>query len=283
MVIESILNPLKAEKNPWEMFFIGFLYSTVGILLSIWIFKDQPSLIMVFLTVMACVPIVYNTLKLEEKKDTLPKKQKHLLLEHSRAIIFLMFLFVGVVASCSTWYVFLPKEKTSILFDKQIATIEAVNSKITGHSVQKINIFSKIFFNNMAVLAFAILFSLIYGAGAIFILTWNATVISAAIGNTIKSKIAAYAASVGLINISHYFSAVSIGVLRYVFHGVPEILGYFYGGLAGGIISVAIIRHHYTSKNFSIIIMDASELILIAVCFIFVGALIETFITPLLF
>ena len=69
MVLESLLNPLSAEKRPWEMFFIGFAYSSVAILLSLWIFRDQTSLIMVFLTVMASLPIVYNTMKLEEGKD----------------------------------------------------------------------------------------------------------------------------------------------------------------------------------------------------------------------
>ena len=70
MVLESLINPFKAERKPWEMFFIGFLYSSVGIALSLWIFKDQASLIMVFLTVMACIPVVYNTIKYEEKKDS---------------------------------------------------------------------------------------------------------------------------------------------------------------------------------------------------------------------
>ena len=37
-------------------------------------------------------------------------------------------------------------------------------------------------------MAFCLLFSLIYGSGAIFILTWNASVLGTAIGNYIKSK-----------------------------------------------------------------------------------------------
>ena len=92
MVLESLLNPLKAERKPWEMFFIGFLYSSIAILLSLWIFRDQASLVMVFFTVMACVPIVYNTMKLEESKDLVISKEKVLLKEHNKAIIFLMFL-----------------------------------------------------------------------------------------------------------------------------------------------------------------------------------------------
>ena len=108
MVLESLLNPLKAEKRPWEMFFIGFFYSSVAILLSLWIFRDQASLIMVFLTVMACLPIVYNTMKFEESKDLVIKKETALLREHNKAIIFLAFLFFGITLSFVTWYIFLP-------------------------------------------------------------------------------------------------------------------------------------------------------------------------------
>ena len=35
----------------------------------------------------------------------------------------------------------------------------------------------------------------------------------------------------------------AIGMTRYMTHGIFEILAYFIGGLAGGLISVAIIRH----------------------------------------
>lgn len=283
MVLESLLNPLKAEKKPWEMFFIGILYSSVGIALSMWIFREQASLIMVFLTVMACVPIVYNTIKLEENKDMGTNKEKILLKEHNKAIAFLMFLFLGIMVSCALWYAFLPHDKFAVVFDKQITTIEAVNGQVTGHAIQKFNTFTRIFFNNMKVLAFAILFSFVYGAGAIFILTWNATVIGAAMGNFIRAKIASCASLFGFAKIGVYFQAISLSVLRYSTHGIPEIMAYFYGGLAGGIISVAIIKHHYTSKKFSTILFDVSELLIIGISFLLIAALIEVFITPMFF
>lgn len=132
-------------------------------------------------------------------------------------------------------------------------------------------------------LSFAILFAFIYGAGAIFILTWNATVIGAAIGNFMRSNFSNFAASVGLVKVGSYFQVVSIGLLRYSIHGVPEIVAYFYGGLAGGIVSVAIIRHHYHSEKFSNILFDASELLIISIAFLLVAAFLEVFITPLLF
>ncbi len=283
MVLESLMNPFKAERKPWEMFFIGFLYSSVGIILSLWIFKDQASLIMVFLTVMACIPVIYNTIKLEEKKDMIIDKESTLLKEHNKAIVFLMFLFIGITLSCVVWYVFLPITTTNILFDKQTQTIQSINNLVSGSTSQQFPVFFKILFNNIKVLSFAILFAFIYGAGAIFILTWNATVIGAAIGNFMRSNFSNFAASVGLVKVGSYFQVVSIGLLRYSIHGVPEIVAYFYGGLAGGIVSVAIIRHHYHSEKFSNILFDASELLIISIAFLLVAAFLEVFITPLLF
>jgi uncharacterized membrane protein SpoIIM required for sporulation len=66
-------------------------------------------------------------------------------------------------------------------------------------------------------------------------------------------------------------------------HGIPEIIAYFYGGLAGGIISVAIIKKHYKDEKFFHIIFDISELLVISIMFLLIAAFIEVYITPLLF
>lgn len=283
MVLEYLLNPLSAEKKPWEMFFIGLLYSSVAIILSLWIFKDQASLIMVFLTVMACIPLVYNTMKLEESKDLVISKERVLLKEHNKAIVFLMFLFFGITVSFVMWYVLLPPETLSMAFEKQTATIQSINNQVSGNTYQEFSTFSRILLNNIKVLAFAILFAFVYGAGAIFILTWNASVIGAAIGNFIRSNLSQYAGLFGFDKFANYFNVVSIGLLRYVLHGIPEIIAYFYGGLAGGIISMAIIRKHYKNEHFSHILFDVSELLVISMAFLLVAAFIEVYITPILF
>ena len=60
-------------------------------------------------------------------------------------------------------------------------------------------------------------------------------------------------------------------------------LAYFYGGLAGGIISVAVIKKHYKDEKFSHILFDVSELLIISLAFLLVAAFIEVYVTPLLF
>lgn len=283
MVVESLLLPLKAEKKPWQMFFLGFLYTSIGIFLSLWIFKDQASLIMVFMITMAALPIFYNTMKLEESKDMLIDKETALLREHNKAIVFFMYLFIGITIACAVWYVALPTQTINQLFDKQIGTIQAINNQVSGNVINNLSVFWKIFSNNLKVLAFSVLFALIYGAGAIFILAWNATVIGAAMGNFIRTNISGYTSSLGMLEAGNYFHVVSLGLLKYSIHGIPEIAAYFYGGLAGGILSVALIRKHFKTEKFSAVLLDFSELVMIAVGFLIAAAFLEVYVTPTLF
>lgn len=286
MVLESLLWPLKAEKKPWEMLFIGLVYSTVAIFLSLWIFDKQASFAMVFFIVLASIPVFYSTFKFEEQKDLQMDTEKKLIHEHNRAIFALCFWFLGITISGVVWYVFLPSQTVSFVFNQQISTIAQINNNVsagvTGLAVGS-DVLFKILFNNLKVLIFCVLFSFIYGAGAIFILSWNASVISAAIGNFIRSNFAAIVAATGVSKITTIFMTVSTGFLKYAIHGIPEVLAYFYGGIAGGIISVAIIRNHFSSEKSSALLLDIGELLLISLGFLVVGAIFEVYITPNLF
>jgi len=284
MVLESLITSRLAEKKPWELFFIGVFYSTIAMFLSLWIFQEQASLVMVFLTVLACVPLIYSTMKLEEKKEKPGDSEVNDLKQHWRAIRFLIVLFLGFLVSFAVWYVFLPPDLVDNLFSTQTTTINAINTKMQGTPttssitafISNGAVFAKIFSNNIKVLFFCIFFSFFYGAGVIFILTWNASVISAAVGNFIRQNLSS---TFGL----SYFAVFSVGFMRYMTHGIFEILAYFIGGVAGGIISVAVIRHEFRSKKFRHIVFDSFDMIVLAVFTLFVAAVIEVFVTPILF
>lgn len=283
MVLEALISPVTAEKHPWELFFIGILYSTIALFISVHIFESMAGLIAVFLTVMACIPLMYSTIVHEEAKDMLPLPERSLLLEHSKAILFLIFLFMGVVAGMTAWYVFLPEAKATALFSIQVDTIRNINSNSIVGAIPTTALLHKIFFNNVKVMVFCILFAFFYGAGSIFILMWNASVISVAVGTFIRNHLAEYAQAVGLPNVAVYFKAVSLSLLRYFIHGIPEIAAYFIAGLAGGIIGVAVIKHDIRSETFEKIMLDVSDLLLIAVAVLFVAGLIEVYVTPVMF
>jgi uncharacterized membrane protein SpoIIM required for sporulation len=283
MVLESILNPLQAEKKPWEMFFVGILYSSIAILLGMMIFGQDASLVIVFLTVLACSPIIYGAIKLEENKDMVISQETKLLKEHWKALSFFMFLFLGIVISLSLWYLFLPQDSVDSVFEVQTRTITQINSKVTGSFIDSLSVFTEILFNNTKVLIFCLLFSFLYGVGAIFILVWNASVLGTAIGNFARTNIASIINTTGNASLANYFGIISLGVLRYSIHGIPEILSYFIAGLAGGIISVAVIRHDFRSEKFFMVLKDSATLVAISLLVLVFAAFIETFITPVLF
>lgn len=282
MVLEALTNPLRAEAKPWVTFFHGFIYATAGAFLSYWIFAQYASLVMVFMASLAAVPLFLNTTRLEEEKDLQLESEGARLREHRKALEFFMFLFIGMVAGFTLWYLILPSGMVQALFSVQTETISGLQHYVTA-DVARGGLFSKIFFNNIKVLVFCILFSFIYGMGALFILTWNASVIAVAAGNFIRAQLANAAGSLGLGMVSSYFYIVSLSFVRYFIHGIPEILAYFVGGLAGGIISIAIINHDFGTKKFEKIVLDAADLTLLAIGLLIIAAIIEVYVTPVLF
>ena len=282
MVLESLLGVKEAEKKPFYVFLLGMLYASVAVFLSLWIFRAEASLILVFLMVLASLPLIYKTTNFEAKKsydlteDNLPRA-------HIDALKVFMYLFMGFTLALALWYIFLPSDTVNDLFASQMSTIKTINGNDATGNVTSWTFLSTILMNNLKVLVLCMLFSFFFGAGALFILGWNASVISTAMGNFVRNGIANYATSVGFTKVGVYFQVFSLALLRYMTHGVFEILAYLVGGLAGGLISIAMINKHFEGDHFRVIIKDAVDLMILAVMLVIIGGLIEVFITPLFF
>jgi len=289
-MFEFLVNPKKAEKRSWEMFFIGLLYSIIAlalvdlIFIKNSVFKGYASMMIILFAVMLCIPFVFYLIAYEERKDLALKKERRILKEHGKALAALTFLFLGILVGFSLSALILPSEYTKINFESQIHTYCNINmpydikscfdyisegkispSKLSVNFSSSMDRFFGIFINNIYVLLFTIIFSFIFGAGAIFILTWNASVIAIAISSLAKAR-----------NFGLAFS-------HYMLHGIPEIAAYFVAGLAGGIISMAVIRHDYRSNDFWIVLQDSLDLIVISVLILVLAGLLEVFISPLIF
>ena len=288
-MLEMLINPKRAERRPWEMFLIGLIYAGFSMWLVHTIFSKDPVLnqysgwILILFCVIFAMPFFYYLIKLEEEKDIKYDGVFRLLKEHNRALMALLWLFIGFIVAFSIGYAILPEP--GISFKPQIETFCYINKP--GSLEQCVNEYSSsvpatgeltgdmtagtkvgmIFINNVGVMIFTLIFSLIFGAGAIFILAWNASVIAAAIGIFTKGQI---------LNLH-------MGLLRYMIHGLPEIAAYFIAALAGGIISIAVIKHDTSSERFWPIAQDSIILIAVAVLILIISALIEVFITPVLF
>ena len=284
MVLESLFNPFVVKKKPWEMIFAGFLYATVGLIVGYLVFREIAGLLAVFLVVISTLPLIFATIKNEEELDLKINNEWKLLKEHTKVLLYFIFLFIGITLAFTLAYVFLPAEITNDLFVLQKSAInnvnEGIHEKVTGSSVSRAYFFTNLFLNNAKVLFFCLIFSLLYGTGAIFILTWNASVSAAAIGTMIKSSLAQTVGIMGFSNIATYFSVVTTGFLRYMTHGILEMAAYFVAGLAGGIISIAIIKHNLHNDK---VLLDSLNLILISIGLLLMAGIVEIYVTPILF
>jgi uncharacterized membrane protein SpoIIM required for sporulation len=290
MVLESIISPENAENRPALLILIGFFYTTIAMFLSYYIFEAYSSIFMIFLTTIAATPLIYRLMKMEEEKDLTDVEEKVLLKEHSKALKAFMYLFIGATLCFAFWYIVLSPDMVNTVFHAQSSTISSINARVvdatsniaTGQVTNPGAVFSRIFFNNIKVLLFCILFSFMYGAGAIFILVWNASIVGTAIGSFVRTSINVLIDSACGPTAGTTFCAVSSGILRYTIHGIPEILAYFVAALAGGIISIAVINHEFSSRKFEHILLDSADLLMLAIAILFIAALLEVFVTPTL-
>lgn len=285
-MFEMLVNPAKAERKPWEMFFVGVFYASVSVLLVNWIFnkdialREAGGVLVVAFTVMFSIPFMFYMFRIEESRSSQENRTTfQLLKDHRMALWAFLWLFAGFVIGFSFWYILLPTTETSI---QQVKTYCAINQpgsdtcvdtltsnkdvSSTAFATNKERMFL-IFANNIYVLIFTLLFSVLFGAGVVFILAWNASVIAAAIAIFTKSDL----------------SYLPLALLRYFVHGIPEIGSYFIAALAGGIISFAVIRRDIGTERFWKVLQDSLNLIILSVIILFISALIEVFITPLFF
>jgi len=284
-MLESMINPKRLVKGPWKMFFIGIIYASLSLLLSQWFFaKDAvlshySGIIVVTFCVLFSLPFMYYLIKTDEVEDEETAGFWSVWKTHSNAIYAFMWLFLGFIVAFSFWYIVLGNQN---LFNAQIETYCMINSpgdlgkcvhqyslgqiNPTGAATSEARLLA-IISNNIYVMIFTLIFSLIFGAGAIFILAWNASVIATAIG----------------IFTQYQISEIPMGIARYMIHGFPEIAAYFVTALAGGIFGVGVIRNGIMNIKFLRVLDNVIVLLFLSIVLLIVAGFIEVYLTPFLF
>lgn len=268
------------------MLFVGLLYGSLALLLVKYFFgadsvlSQASGMIVITFCVMLSLPYLYFMFRQEEQEDEQVEGFFGVWKVHKDALWAFMWLFIGLLIAFSFWNAVL---QDSNLFNFQVETYCAINSQgsidecvsqysfnqnslPTGAATKELRLLS-IIENNVYVMIFTLIFSLIFGAGAVFILAWNASVIAAAIGIFTKYQI----------------TEIPLGILRYMVHGIPEIAAYFITALAGGIVGVGVLRHGIKSRKFLRILENAVLILFVALIIIVLAGIIEVYITPLLF
>jgi uncharacterized membrane protein SpoIIM required for sporulation len=262
MVLESIFPVKKVIRNPVEMFIFSMIITFASIYLADLIFPGTSTgkIITLFITV-AMTPMIYGIFREEEeveREQAEHRIHKKFLDRHDEAIWSFTFFFLGVCIAIFVVSFLSPEEYVSSIFNDQLSEIERVTS-ISG-SFNVADILNIIIMNNLRVMALSFVLSFLIGSGAVIILAWNASILALYLASFVRE---------GLI------TEFVIRTVSLIPHAPIEILAYFLAGIAGGIISVGIIREKIFSKEFFFVFKDSLILLALGVIAVFLGAFIE--------
>jgi len=276
MVLESLFSPEGAEHNPWALAIIGFIFVSIGVLTTDYLLPTSPGLLLAALVAIPVVPLVLKLFDYEEYvvEEGERKWGSRTVARHFPVVLTLASLFIGMVAGFCFWYLALPPDKSSELFEVQNKELEGIGGLFSGYAVFSSHldfnqVFETIFLHNLGVLALIIGFSLIYGAGAVLVLIWNASVIGVFIGNFAKEFVFHEAPAYSVL------AGAGAGFLGLLPHGSMELVAYLLAALAGGILSSAIIRRERSERHWSRVAYDVMKLAAWAILFLALGAAIE--------
>ena len=271
-MLESLFGFKAIMKRPYLMFFWTIIISSVAVLLSLQLptyslpignsVLDLRGFFAIIFTIMPPVYFATKYIKKEEaleEKEIQKKYEKHIFARsHSRDIIVFLLYFFGVVVSFTVWSFFLP----DTFFQVQEFELNRVDSSysVSGFLTREGAFYSYIQ-NNMNVMFYSFLIGLLFGAGSIFVLTWNASILSTAISLKTSTLI-----------------GIPGATAPFLLHGTIEIAGYVLAGLAGSIISAAVIRGHHRKGVFLKVILDTGLVFALAAGLIVLGAGVEAFL-----
>lgn len=283
-----IVFPKRAERKPWELFFVGLLYASLAFWIVKLVFEKDvvlskvSGMLIVMLASLFSVVFFFYSLKLDEKENLRDKTDRKAIKDDWKILKMFLWLFLGFVVAFAFWQTVFPGGLT---FNSQMQTYCVINKPFQYQDCLndvKIDEMLKnvetapssgllaIISNNLLVAFSFLVFSLIFGAGVIFLIAWNASIIGSVIAFSSK----------------YILSGLPLGLAGFLIHGIPEMAAYFMVSMAGGMMSFALssfIRKKLSKDKLNIIARRAVYLILISFLVLLIAGLIEVYVSPLLF
>jgi len=285
LVLEHIFPEDWLEKKGRYAFILGIIYSVIGILIASILFPGDPALVAVAFTSLLLLPELYKIFSIEERQESVEQKvsMKALWKDDIDVVRIYLFLFLGILLVYSLGTIVMPQLQTNTLFREQLEirfgqgfSGQAISGQAVnvGTAAENLKFSPGLFFsllsNNFLVLIACFIMALLTGDGAIFLITWNASVWGTIFGLTAK-----YA---GVFTGKHplYFFAL---IMLIVFpHMIIEAISYFLAAISGSVISKDVILEKFASDRFFEVFSFNLYLLLFALVFLLLGAFVETIV-----
>ena len=267
MVLEHIFPEDWLEKRAIYAFILGIGYSIIGILIAKTLFPQDPALVAVAFTSLLLLPELYKIFSIEERKERMESRVtlKALWRDDIGMIKIYLALFIGIVLVFSVATMMLPAFKTNNLFREQLEI--RLGQGFAGNAilgVQDSGLFWGILGNNFKVMIACFIMALLTGDGAIFLITWNASVWGTIFGWTAKA--ASEFSGQGVLSL---FGKIMVSVTP---HMLIEALAYILAAIAGAMISKDVLLEEFASERFMEVFGFNLYLILFALIALLVGA-----------
>ncbi len=276
MVLEHLFPEDWLEKKWFYAFILGVVYSVFGIIFAKILFPGDPALVSVAFISLLMLPELYKLFSIEERVED--REQRFTfgkLIRDNRGFVkTYLFLFLGILLVYSTATIFLPSFEANTLFREQLEMRDVGGDAIASGMATGIafdtGLFWAIFKNNLIVLMFCFLISFLTGDGAIFLVTWNASVWGTVFGITAKNA-AIFTGANPLV----YFGIIMLIVLPHV---ILESSSYFIAAISGGVISKDVLLERVDSVRFKRVFIFNFWLFIIAIAVLVAGGLTETYV-----
>lgn len=262
MVLEQLFKLQWIEKKE-HSFFLGLIYSMVGLISAKFIFPSNVGLMSVAFTSILLIPSLAVLLRMEENLEIRENKLSLRLLikDHKEIFKVYLFMFLGVFSA----YIL----TTLILSEATIKELFATQLKSAG--IRGLAAFSNslygLILNNLIIFVVCFVLSLVYGAGSVLFLTWNASVWGVAFAFFVRQA----SAVSGIGTISQFVTSI----LPFLPHMTTEALSYVSAAIVGGVVSKAVLREKLFSKKFNHIMTDALILLVLGLFLVVLAGLIE--------
>ena len=268
----------------------GVLFTFVAFYASYELFKPFLGLSTILFTVILGIPIIANLTKKEA--DFIKTKNIGFWKRHRPFINFYVFFMITILSRSSIEHTIEVKLGIPILEIPEGAVFSLEDlieeeevqpkqetskkkSEMIDLSKLKINKMSEvksIFKNNLKVMIIAWILSLFFGAGALFLITFNASIFASALVSVILIKVPRS----GILYL-YSFLACNMGIM--FIHMIPEVSAYFVAAISGALLPAAFINDKLMSESFKKTIKESLILIVIAIAIVYISALIEVYVS----
>lgn len=273
MVLEHLFPEDWLEKKGRYAFLLGIIYSIIGILIASILFPGDPALVAVAITSMLLLPELYKIFSIEERQESMAQKitLSEIWQIDMDIVKLYISLFLGILLVYAAATIIMPSLDANTLFREQLEIRygQGFSGSATG-GIFSGALFMDLLSNNFLVLMACFILALLAGDGAIFLITWNASVWGTIFGLTAKN------ASMYLG--ANPFAVFGIIMLVVFWHMIIEAISYFLAAIAGSVISKDVLSENFASEKFFEVFGFNLYLLLFALVFLVLGALVETFV-----